>query len=1191
MDHQHSTDDIKGINEIIVNTVSETKTDDTFAMGDLEKDKEDSVSSLPFSQYKDTVNNQDSQTDMESNDTKSDIKNNPGLLKSEPKETLSEGDHVGSRRVSFYSDIGMQRQPYSRQGSQNIEAAGFIQQGPYLHPLYAGIPLAPNYRRISLLPFSCNGELPTSRKTSADAFYYPQAHYLPRPSQHGRVSVFSIGNSSDTGTIGSDGEERIPHLDHYRASVFDNQRPTLYQLREDEIRAKEPPKEMFTDELYDDTEAGELKNASVTVSGHKFGWIIGVLVRCLLNIFGVMLFLRLSWVTGQSGIGLATVIIALASTVTSITTMSMSAICTNGEVKGGGAYYMISRSLGPEFGGSIGVVFSIANAVGAAMYIVGFAETVRDIMWDHDAYITGDSINEVRIIGLATSCLCLAIVLIGMEWEAKAQLVLLAILSIALIDFFVGTFIPPDDEKKWKGVVGYNDETFSVNFGPHFTEGNSFFSVFAIFFPAATGVLAGANISGDLKNPSSAIPKGTFLAILLTSLVYVAIVWSIGGCAVLTAVGEILTPGMLMDPVTNATITPTLDLVQNCAAFNQSCKSGLLLDNGMVVIASAWKPLILAGIFSATLSSALASMVGAPKVFQALSKDKLFPFIHIFAKGYGPSEEPKRAYILCFAICSAMVCVGSLDIIAPIISNFFLTAYAMINFSCFDASMANSPGFRPGFKYYSKWLSLIGSLLCIAVMFLINWWAALVTFLIVAGLYFYVFRTKPEVNWGSSTQANAYKDALRSSLKLINVDDHVKNYRPQLLVLSGYPRNRANLVDFASTITKKQSLLVCGHVFQGDFEQHMTRVRSMSAYRWFENKKIKAFYNCVCAPTFRIGVQVLLQAVGVGKLRPNTLLLGYKNDWQKTDPLEVLDYFNVIQNKVPDNILDLDSPELFDSDEEPEDDDDETVEEPEKDVRKESNSIPSSVVERKDRNNKTNNIRLIRLQTLEEGVENAAFEDPHVSESKPTITPSLLSQDVPEKPPTNFRDKQYGTIDVWWLYDDGGLALLLPYILHKSKQWKHSKLRVFCQGTKKGDITEDRAKMASLLAKFRIEYSELTVVTELNKKPQLSTYREFESLVQQWRVKPGEFQEEFPLRIADTDLIEHKQKTYRHLRIREKLLEHSRDASLVVMTLPVPRKTSCPAGLYMGWLEILTKGLPPTLLLRGNQESVLTYYS
>ncbi|KAL4227262.1 hypothetical protein ACF0H5_012708 [Mactra antiquata] len=1193
-------------------------------MGDINTEKvEDPKDGLPFSKYRENADqsedvvengNIDENEDDDDGFREDDVRHIRGMLKTGLKfDARSESSLPNSRKVSFHSDVGSQSN--SRKVSHNIEHGGHYPPLQYLHPAYSGIPFAPaNFRRISSQPFGYVYEAPPSRKSSMEAFHYTP--YMGRPSQHGKVSVFSIGDVSDSGTIGGDATESLPQLEHYRVSVFDNQRPTLYQLRDDEKNAEPmsptgPPTELFADELYDDPDPEKGKNDSVTSPGLKFGWIQGVLVRCLLNIFGVMLFLRLSWVTGQAGIGLATVIIILSAVVTSITTMSMSAICTNGEVKGGGAYYMISRSLGPEFGGSIGVVFSLANAVAAAMYVVGFAETVRDIMWENDAYITGNSIHEVRIIGIAACCLCLAIVFIGMEWEAKAQLVLLGILTIAIINFFIGTFIPPDNEKKWTGVVGYNEETFSTNFGPHFTEGNSFFSVFAIFFPAATGVLAGANISGDLKNPQTAIPKGTFLAILLTSLVYIAMVWAIGGCITLTAVGEFLFPELALDIATNTTMVPTIDLVQSCDQFNQTCNSGLLVDNGMVGIASAWRPLILAGIFSATLSSALASMVGAPKVFQALAKDKLFPHIEFFAKEFGRNNEPKRAYILCFFICLAMVCIGSLDLLAPIISNFFLMAYAMINFSCFDASVANSPGFRPGFKYYNKWISLIGSLLCISVMFLINWWAALVTFVIVTGLYFYVKQTKPDVNWGSSTQANAYKDALKTTLKLINVDDHVKNFRPQILVLSGYPRNRANLVDFASSITKKQSLLVCGHVFQGDLEEHMTRLRSMSAYRWFQNRKLKAFYSSVCAPTFRIGVQVLLQAVGVGKLRPNTLLLGFKCNWQKEDPHEVLDYFNVIQdafdlrygvgilrvadgfdrNKVPDDILDLDSPELFDSDDELDDDEDNNTDDSKKINNKDVQTTETS--KNIKNSNITNNIPLKRLNTLDEGMENLAYEADVSSTTNSPNTKTTVPQTVQDSQttPVNFRNKHYGTIDVWWLYDDGGLTLLLPYILHQRKQWKNAKLRVFCLGTKKGDVKEDQTRMASLLSKFRIEYSELTVVTEINKKPQLSTYREFESLVHQWRVKPGEFQEEFPWKISDADLVEHKAKTYRHLRLRERLLEHSKDASLIVMTLPVPRKTSCPAGLYMGWLEILTKGLPPTLLLRGNQESVLTYYS
>ncbi|ESO86681.1 hypothetical protein LOTGIDRAFT_166954 [Lottia gigantea] len=823
------------------------------------------------------------------------------------------------------------------------------------------------------------------------------------------------------------------------------------------------------------------------------GWIQGVLVRCVLNIFGVMLFLRLTWITGQAGIGFASLIILLSSFVTAITTMSMSAICTNGEVKGGGAYYMISRSLGPEFGGAIGVVFSLANAVAAAMYIVGFAETVKDLMWEHGVMITGNELHDVRIIGCAVSFLILAIVLIGLDFEAKAQLVLLFILLAAIVNYFVGSLLPASNEQKLKGFYGYSDQLFYDNFNPDFRGDNNFFSVFAIFFPAATGILAGANISGDLKNASKAIPKGTFLAIVLTSLVYLGMVWCIGSSMLRDAVG------MVEYNLTDVSEL-TIDIVSQCS--NATCPYGLHNDNAAVGVASAFRHLITAGIFSATLSSALASMVSAPKVFQALGKDKLFPYIHYFAKGFGKSGEPRRGYFLTFAICIGVTCIGALDIIAPIISNFFLMAYALINFSCFDASFANTPGFRPAFKFYNKWISLMGAMLCVGVMFLINWWAALVSFVIILALYIYLKHRKPDVNWGSSSQAHAYKDALQATMKLTNVEEHVKNFRPQILVLTGYPRNRPALVDFVSTITKKQSLMICGHVFLGDMYEHVGRLRSTAAYKWFKSRDIKSFYTSVASPNIRYGAQVLLQCQGMGKLRPNTLILGYKNDWQVDDPRAVDCYFNVISD-------------AFD---------------------------------------------------LKYGV-------------------GIL------RVPDGLDVKQEGTIDVWWLFDDGGLTLLIPYILSTRKQYKSCKLRVFCAGTKKENMDEDHQRMATLLNKFRIEYTSITVIPDLKRKPKRTSYKEFESMIYRWRLGNDESGYDYPWKIADSDLVAHKQKTYMQIKLREKLLEHSSKASLIVLTLPVPRKVSCPAGLYMAWLEMLTNNLPPTLLLRGNQQSVLTYFS
>lgn len=247
-------------------------------------------------------------------------------------------------------------------------------------------------------------------------------------------------------TFGQNTLETLPHADHYRnllsATGAMRKRPTLLELHEE----APPVPEEVDERLLPEAENGHTQPAPAPSdpeegSPAKFGWIKGVLVRCLLNIFGVMLFLRLSWVVGQAGIGLSAVVVLLATSVTTITALSMSAICTNGQVKGGGAYFMISRSLGPEFGGAIGLIFSMANAVAVAMYVVGFAETIRDLLkvssWfgveghcsnielylpfqDHGRLMI-DEINDVRVIGFITIIVLLAIALIGMEWEARVS--------------------------------------------------------------------------------------------------------------------------------------------------------------------------------------------------------------------------------------------------------------------------------------------------------------------------------------------------------------------------------------------------------------------------------------------------------------------------------------------------------------------------------------------------------------------------------------------------------------------------------------------------------------------------------------------------------------------------------------------------------------------------------------------------
>ncbi|KAK7482628.1 hypothetical protein BaRGS_00026127 [Batillaria attramentaria] len=1083
------------------------------------------------------------------------------------------------------------------------------------------------------------------------------------------ISTDSVGNTYDTTSKNYvlNTHEALPCVDHYR-NIFSataggmKTRPTLAELHEEmedsDGRGKHKEPLLSSQDQIPSEEQGA---PAVTVdkpAGIKFGWIKGVLIRCLLNIWGVMLFIRLSWVVGNAGVGLTSVIILLSSVVTTLTALSMSAICTNGEVKGGGAYFMISRSLGPEFGGAIGLVFSVANAVAVAMYVVGFAETVRDLMKNqktgrysclvprleesqcksillilgapgyraaaaldwissnpmareeaaHGAQMVDDT-NDIRIIGTATIILLLAIAIIGMEWEARAQVVLLVILIIALISFLVGTFIPPTQEKFSRGYTGYSGEMFKENFFPRYEEGQDFFSVFAVFFPAATGILAGANISGDLKNASYAIPKGTLIAILVSSLVYLAVGWLLGAvmlreangfipAAVSVVVANVSDVTPVVTVVVNSTLASTLgppsntapqpltaEVAGNCSLVKEGCKFGLLHDYQAMEMMAGFGPLITAGIFSATLSSALASLVSAPKVFQAVCKDRIFPKIHVFATGYGPSDNPRRAYLLAFFIGLGFTLIGDLNAIAPVISNFFLMSYALINYSCFDASLANSPGWRPAFGYYNMWISLLGAMICLAVMFIINWWTALITFSVISALFVYVHYSKPNVNWGSSTQAHVYRNALQFSLKLLATEDHIKNFRPQVLVLSGLPENRPALVDFVSIITKKIGLMICGNVIVGQQSDYLRQLNSQAPYRYFKKHHIKSFYTATTAPTFQLGVQSMLQNTGVGKLRPNMLVMGFKCDWENDSPQNVLQYFSVIHDAFDMNcgvgILRLKEGFGLDLD-----------------------ADTSGFMEQTDD-------ELSDDEMMANGQHGDSYATP--SDSKTSIQLRKRKKDVvvemekakakngPQKINTEviktmniFRNKkERGTIDVWWLFDDGGLTLLVPYILSTKAHWRGCRLRIFTPGTKKGELDREQRQLATLLSKFRIECKDMEVLPEVNKPPKEESVRTFNQYLQPWMLdeKNGETKEQYPWKSAQEERQLLSEKTTRHIRLRELLIEKSSDASLIVMTLPMPRKGTCSAGMYMAWIDTLTRDMPPIMLLRGNQTSVLTFYS
>lgn len=311
---------------------------------------------------------------------------------------------------------------------------------------------------------------------------------------------------------------------------------------------------------------------------------------------------------------------------------------------------------------------------------------------------------------------------------------------------------------------------------------------------------------------------------------------------------------------------------------------------------SLYGGMIYAGCFAATLSTALTNLLSVPRLVQALGVDKIYPGVIFFSKGYGKSNEPYRGYALTFMVSLIFLLIADLNAVAPLISNFYLAAYALINLCTFHAAFVKPLGWRPSFKFYNAWLSLFGFVLCVAIMFMLSWISSLITFTIIFLLYLLVSYRKPDVNWGSSTQEQTYKTALAATHRMQRVNDHIKNYHPQVLVLSGNPATRPPLIDLGNLITKNHSLLVVGDVVRQKLSYRARNELINEAQKWLEARKVKAFYNVVDNIEFESGVRALIQSSGLGKLSPNIVLMGYKNDWRCCSSQEILTYFNTIHN-------------------------------------------------------------------------------------------------------------------------------------------------------------------------------------------------------------------------------------------------------------------------------------------------------
>lgn len=556
----------------------------------------------------------------------------------------------------------------------------------------------------------------------------------------------------------------------------------------------------------------------------RFGTFGGVITPSVLTILGVIMFLRFPTVVGHGGLWGAIIILLIAKTITLITGLSISSICTNMRVRGGGAYYLISRSLGVEFGGMIALFFYAAQAVAVSIYVFGFTEAVFSAFPDMGV--------PFILAATFTNLLVFICVYIGAGWTIRLQYGILAILLLSIASFALGA---------WQN---FSMDLLTANLAPVWTDRYTLFTLFALFFPAVTGIMAGVNMSGDLEDPNTAIPRGTLIAIGSTALIYF-------GVAVLLAASnsrDVLSgPGFVM---------------KNTAAFG---------------------PLIYAGVICATLSSALGSMMGAPRILQAFAKDNVFPRLKWLGRGSGAVNEPRGAIIVTFVVAQAAVMTGAIENVAPIITMFFLITYGTVNLACFYESVSRNPSFRPTFKVHHWSLALIATLGCLGIMFLISVLWAIVAILMVAGVYVLITRAEIRVQWGDLQRGLAFQKAKRALFQLEKDIYHPKNWRPTILALSGGAWNRLNLVKYAGLLSANRGVVSLAQVITGDLENSFTKQMKAEEQiqKFIREENMEAFPVVVVDERFEEGLKALLQCHGVGGMRPNTVLLGWSSDPEK----------------------------------------------------------------------------------------------------------------------------------------------------------------------------------------------------------------------------------------------------------------------------------------------------------------------
>lgn len=472
----------------------------------------------------------------------------------------------------------------------------------------------------------------------------------------------------------------------------------------------------------------------------------GVMVPTILSMFSIVLFLRTGFVVGHAGLLQGLLMVVVAYTIISLTILSICAISTNGAIQGGGAYYMISRSLGPEFGGSIGLMFFLAKVFACGEYVLGLVEALLDVFGSDPESGVSEGVRVLPqgywyavLYSSVVLLLCLLVCLVGAHIYSRTAFVILLVVTVSLLSIFISfvavrprTFVithqgPDNHTLRYNtSYTGFNATTLKSNLGSGYSldystnSVMSFATVFAVMFTSCTGIMAGANMSGELKTPSVSIPKGTIVAVLYTFTVYVLLFIFVG-----------------------ATCDRTL----------------LIQDYGFFQRINIWSPFVTIGIYCASLSAAMCALIGASRILHALALDKVFGLPLAPAAITSSSGNPWVAVLYTWGLAQCVVFAGQLNAIASLVTVFYLLAYAAVDLACLALEWASAPNFRPTFQFFSWHTCLLGILSCLVMMFVINPVYSSGSIVLLLLLLLFLHFRSPTSSWGYISQALIFHQA------------------------------------------------------------------------------------------------------------------------------------------------------------------------------------------------------------------------------------------------------------------------------------------------------------------------------------------------------------------------------------------------------------------------------------------------